>query len=80
MSRQQADELSRLVDPKNPGRVMYTSGKIISADNSVPYRPDPRIEENILGPARPHYLSRSPKKAHLSIDTPTSSSIPQNMA
>ncbi|VDK53406.1 unnamed protein product [Anisakis simplex] len=28
MTQRQADELTKLVDPQKPGRVMYTSGKV----------------------------------------------------
>ncbi|EYC22193.1 hypothetical protein Y032_0017g3205 [Ancylostoma ceylanicum] len=52
MTKEQADSLSELVDPINPGRVMYTSGQIVSAKSRIPYYPDPVIEERILGPGR----------------------------
>ncbi|KJH43051.1 zinc finger, C2H2 type [Dictyocaulus viviparus] len=52
MTKEQADSLSELVDPVNPGRVMYTSGKIVSAKSRISYYPDPIIEERILGPGR----------------------------
>ncbi|KAE9412859.1 hypothetical protein Angca_001659 [Angiostrongylus cantonensis] len=52
MTKEQADSLSELVDPVNPGRVMYTSGKIVSAKSRISYYPDPVIEERILGPGR----------------------------
>ncbi|KAJ1363078.1 hypothetical protein KIN20_022843 [Parelaphostrongylus tenuis] len=52
MTREQADSLCELVDPVNPGRVMYTSGKIVSAKSRKSYYPDPVIEERILGPGR----------------------------
>ncbi|KAK5983659.1 hypothetical protein GCK32_007372 [Trichostrongylus colubriformis] len=52
MTKEQADSLSELADPVNPGRVMYTSGQIVSAKSRTPYYPDPVIEERILGPGR----------------------------
>ncbi|VDL70378.1 unnamed protein product [Nippostrongylus brasiliensis] len=52
MTKEQADALSELVDPVNPGRVMYTSGQIVSAKSRKPYYPDPVIEERILGTGR----------------------------
>ncbi|KAK6764480.1 hypothetical protein RB195_024705 [Necator americanus] len=52
MTKEQADSLSELVDPINPGRVMYTSGQIVSAKSRIPYYPDPVIEERILGSGR----------------------------
>ncbi|KHJ75405.1 hypothetical protein OESDEN_24979 [Oesophagostomum dentatum] len=52
MTKEQADSLSELADPINPGRVMYTSGQIVSAKSRIPYYPDPVIEERILGPGR----------------------------
>ncbi|VDN21848.1 unnamed protein product [Cylicostephanus goldi] len=48
MTKEQADSLSELVHPINPGRVMYTSGHTASAKSRVPYCPDPVIEERIL--------------------------------
>jgi hypothetical protein len=59
MTKKQADELTRLVDSQNPGRVMYTSGKIVSCTNHKPYTPDPDIEARILGA---HRLPRTPRK------------------
>uniref|UniRef100_A0A914H1T7 C2H2-type domain-containing protein n=1 Tax=Globodera rostochiensis TaxID=31243 RepID=A0A914H1T7_GLORO len=55
MSREKADLLTQLVDPYHPGRVMYTTGKIVSWSNPKAYFPDPKSERNILGPALPGY-------------------------
>ncbi|KAL3110732.1 hypothetical protein niasHT_011237 [Heterodera trifolii] len=55
MSREKADLLTQLVDPYHPGRVMYTTGKIVSWANPKAYFPDPKSERNILGPALPGY-------------------------
>jgi hypothetical protein len=57
--------LTQLVDPYNPGRIMYTTGKIVSCSNPKAYYPDPKIERNILGPVLPGYCrspSGSPRK------------------
>ncbi|MFH4973644.1 hypothetical protein AB6A40_000353 [Gnathostoma spinigerum] len=56
MTQRQADELTKLVDPQKPGRVMYTSGKIVSSMNLKPYYPDPTIEARVLGSSRPAIL------------------------
>lgn len=56
MTQKQADELTKLVDPLKPGRVMFTSGKIVSVSNPTPYYPDPEIEKRVLGDARPAIL------------------------
>ncbi|KAH7694656.1 hypothetical protein AAVH_38292, partial [Aphelenchoides avenae] len=71
MDEKKADDLSRLADPMNPGRVTFTSGKIVSCTSATPYVPDPDIEARILGAHRP----KTPKKvvAHKTIP---SSSIP----
>ncbi|CAI4226006.1 unnamed protein product [Auanema sp. JU1783] len=61
MIRENADKLTEVVDKAHPGRVMYTSGKIISQTNRVPYYPDPKIEEAILGRYVPSPVS-SPGK------------------
>ncbi|VDK87436.1 unnamed protein product [Litomosoides sigmodontis] len=53
MTQRQADDLTRVVDAMKPGRVMYTSGKIISSTNPKPYYPDPIIEERVLGTLLP---------------------------
>uniref|UniRef100_A0AAF5RTM3 C2H2-type domain-containing protein n=1 Tax=Wuchereria bancrofti TaxID=6293 RepID=A0AAF5RTM3_WUCBA len=53
MTQRQADDLTRVVDAMKPGRVMYTSGKIISSTNPKPYYPDPIIEERVLGTVLP---------------------------
>uniref|UniRef100_A0A915CNB0 C2H2-type domain-containing protein n=1 Tax=Ditylenchus dipsaci TaxID=166011 RepID=A0A915CNB0_9BILA len=42
MDKKKADALSQLVDPFHPGRVMYTSGKIVSWANPKAYYPDPK--------------------------------------
>uniref|UniRef100_A0A915LZ38 Uncharacterized protein n=1 Tax=Meloidogyne javanica TaxID=6303 RepID=A0A915LZ38_MELJA len=65
MDKEKADMLTQLVDPYNPGRIMYSTGKIVSWTNPRPYYPDPKIERNILGPVLPGYVSSphpSPKK------------------
>ncbi|KAI1697075.1 zinc finger protein [Ditylenchus destructor] len=62
MDKKKADALTQLVDPWHPGRVMYTSGKIVSWANPKPYYPDAKIEDRILGRARPLALNRSPLK------------------
>ncbi|KAL7072491.1 hypothetical protein ACQ4LE_007941 [Meloidogyne hapla] len=65
MDKEKADMLTQLVDPYNPGRIMYSTGKIVSWTNPRPYFPDPKIERNILGPVLPGYVSSphtSPKK------------------
>jgi len=57
--------LTQLVDPYAPGRIMYSTGKIVSWNNPVPYLPDPKYERNILGPMLPGYMpspNTSPKK------------------
>lgn len=48
MSDAQADQLVKVVDLVKPGRVVISSGKIISCDNYRPYYPDIIIEEKIL--------------------------------
>ncbi|VDN52994.1 unnamed protein product, partial [Dracunculus medinensis] len=68
MDKNQADKLTKLVDPSRPGRVMFTSGKIISSSNPRPYFPDPEIEKNVLGPTWSMVLGSSPKKAVISMD------------
>ncbi|VDD94930.1 unnamed protein product, partial [Enterobius vermicularis] len=62
MTDAQADELTKLVDPMKPGRVMYTSGMIVSAASHKPYYPDAAIEERVLGSARPAVFNGSPQK------------------
>ncbi|VDN08059.1 unnamed protein product [Thelazia callipaeda] len=57
MTQRQADDLTRVVDPMKPGRVMYTSGKIISSTNPKPYYPDPVIESRVLGALLPEITS-----------------------
>uniref|UniRef100_A0A9J2Q3I5 Chromo domain-containing protein n=1 Tax=Ascaris lumbricoides TaxID=6252 RepID=A0A9J2Q3I5_ASCLU len=64
MTRRQADELTKLVDPQKPGRVMYTSGKIVSSTNPVPYYPDPEIEKRVLGSLQPATADVVPQTGH----------------
>jgi len=62
MDKKKADALSQLVDPYHPGRVMYTSGRIVSWTNPKAYYPDPTIEARILGKARPRNRSPTPRR------------------
>ncbi|VDO82798.1 unnamed protein product [Heligmosomoides polygyrus] len=49
MTERQADSLAELADVGEPGRAVFTSGKIVSEDNRKGYYPDPVIEERMLG-------------------------------
>ncbi|CAD5229262.1 unnamed protein product [Bursaphelenchus okinawaensis] len=62
MSPQTADKLIKIADPNNPGRAVYTSGKIITSESPNPYYPDPKIENILLGSVRPLMKSLSNKK------------------
>uniref|UniRef100_A0A7E4VFI4 C2H2-type domain-containing protein n=1 Tax=Panagrellus redivivus TaxID=6233 RepID=A0A7E4VFI4_PANRE len=59
MTPRNADGLTKIVCPEQPGKFMFTSGKIVTTDNPKPHRPDPKAEENILGPSLPPRLSPS---------------------
>ncbi|VIO88321.1 Zinc finger, C2H2 type family protein [Brugia malayi] len=66
MTQRQADDLTRVVDAMKPGRVMYTSGKIISSTNPKPYYPDPIIEERVLGTLLPEIDASNDHRRNIS--------------
>ncbi|VDM11258.1 unnamed protein product [Wuchereria bancrofti] len=66
MTQRQADDLTRVVDAMKPGRVMYTSGKIISSTNPKPYYPDPIIEERVLGTLLPEIDASNDHRRNMS--------------
>ncbi|OZC08113.1 zinc finger, C2H2 type [Onchocerca flexuosa] len=69
MTQRQADDLTRVVDAMKPGRVMYTSGKIISSTNPKPYYPDPIIEERVLGTLLPEIDASNDQGRNISATT-----------
>ncbi|VDK84028.1 unnamed protein product, partial [Onchocerca ochengi] len=73
MTQRQADDLTRVVDAMKPGRVMYTSGKIISSTNPKPYYPDPVIEERVLGTLLPEIDASNDQGRNISATTAGSS-------
>ncbi|KAI6173145.1 Cyclin domain-containing protein [Aphelenchoides besseyi] len=67
MTEKTADKLIKLADPDKPGRAIYISGKIVSAESPVPYFPDPHIENRLLSTMRSASANRgSPRKIILS--------------
>ncbi|CAD5234446.1 unnamed protein product [Bursaphelenchus xylophilus] len=62
MNAQTADKLIKIADPSNPGRAVYTSGKIITSESPIPYFPDPKIENILLGSVKPTMRPLSAKK------------------
>ncbi|KAM3728969.1 Zinc finger protein [Dirofilaria immitis] len=74
MTQRQADDLTRVVDAMKPGRVMYTSGKIISSTNPKPYYPDPIIEERVLGTLLPEIDASNDQGRNISAITTGSTS------
>ncbi|KAH7726913.1 hypothetical protein AAVH_05800 [Aphelenchoides avenae] len=49
MDAYKADKLTRLVDPTKKGHAFLTPGQIVSTKSHKPYKPDPQVEDRILG-------------------------------